>query len=293
MHATGPALELCGCSLPLHHASFSADALHQVLDGELAQRAEATRKLREVQKQLMLLGGLVPPSPVVTAAAAAAAAASRGAGAAAAAAAAAKAALPREEVLQQEAARLQAAIDKHSANVKVRKCMGLLRCCINSWLILQASFAQHSAPSNQQLSWHVSRLPVGGLMVRVVSLAPEGVEVTASFTTSNIASCYVLQELQEQWERARADEQSRGAGAADVKRWTGIRNIIEARELLRTLFMCACAQKAQVGGSGGVRSGWTAAMCGNRMQRIHRRWFLHWGLPCGHLTDWITWSQAA
>ncbi|WIA39358.1 hypothetical protein OEZ86_005467 [Tetradesmus obliquus] len=143
----------------------------KVLDGELAQRAEATRKLREVQKQLMLLGGLVPPSPVVTAAAAAAAAASRGAGAAAAAAAAAKAALPREEVLQQEAARLQAAIDKHSANVK---------------------------------------------------------------------------ELQEQWERARADEQSRGAGAADVKRWTGIRNIIEARELLRTLFMCACAQKAQV-----------------------------------------------
>jgi kinesin family protein 4/21/27 len=93
--------------------------LLQVLDGELAQRAEATRKLREVQKQLMLLGGLVPPSPVVTAAAAAAAAASRGAGAAAAAAAAAKAALPREEVLQQEAARLQAAIDQHSANVKV------------------------------------------------------------------------------------------------------------------------------------------------------------------------------
>jgi hypothetical protein len=61
-----------------------------------------------------------------------------------------------------------------------------------------------------------------------------------------IVCCCVLQELQEQWERARADEQSRGAGAADVKRWTGIRNIIEARELLRTLFMCACAQKAQV-----------------------------------------------
>ena len=57
----------------------------------------------------------------------------------------------------------------------------------------------------------------------------------------------VLQELQEQWERARSDEQSRGAGAADVKRWTGIRNIVEARELLRTLFLSACAQKAQVG----------------------------------------------
>ncbi|KAF8064520.1 KIN4A [Scenedesmus sp. PABB004] len=138
----------------------------KVLEGELAQRAEATRRLREVQKQLMLLGGLVPPSPVVTAAAAAAAAASRGAGAGAGATA-----LPREEVLQQDAARLQAAIEQHSANVK---------------------------------------------------------------------------ELQEQWERARSDEQSRGAGAADVKRWTGIRNIVEARELLRTLFLCACAQKAQV-----------------------------------------------
>lgn len=87
-----------------------------MLEGELAQRAEATRKLREVQKQLMLLGGLVPPSPVVTAAAAAAAAANRGKSAAAAAA---KAALPREEVLQQDAARLQAAIERHSANVKV------------------------------------------------------------------------------------------------------------------------------------------------------------------------------
>lgn len=56
----------------------------------------------------------------------------------------------------------------------------------------------------------------------------------------------VLQELQKQWERARNDEQSRGAGAADVRRWTGIRNIVEARELLRTLFVSACSQKAQV-----------------------------------------------
>lgn len=102
-----------------------------MLEGELAQRAEATRRLREVQKQLMLLGGLVPPSPVVTAAAAAAAAASRGASAAAAAA---KAALPREDILQQDAAKLQAAIDKHSANVKV----GYMCCC---WLHSALQFA--------------------------------------------------------------------------------------------------------------------------------------------------------
>lgn len=74
-----------------------------------------------------------------------------------------------------------------------------------------------------------------------------------------LACCYLLaclltylltgvcmQELQEQWERARSEEQSRGTGAADVRRWTGIRNIIEARELLRTLFVAACGQRAQV-----------------------------------------------
>lgn len=65
-------------------------------------------------------------------------------------------------------------------------------------------------------------------------------------TLTAAANTDVLQELQEQWERARNDEQSRGAGAADVKRWTGIRNIVEARELLRTLFVSACSQKAQV-----------------------------------------------
>lgn len=63
--------------------------------------------------------------------------------------------------------------------------------------------------------------------------------------------CFVFpwrppQELQEQWERVRAEEQSRGAGAADVRRWTGIRNIVEAREMLRTLFISACTQRAQV-----------------------------------------------
>jgi hypothetical protein len=48
-------LPQCGCVL-----------VRQVLEGELAQRAEKTRQLREIQKQLMLLGGLVPPSPLVT-----------------------------------------------------------------------------------------------------------------------------------------------------------------------------------------------------------------------------------
>lgn len=84
----------------------------QVLDGELAQRADATRKLREVQKQLMLLGGLVPPSPVVTAAAAAAA---RGRGNISSG----DGGLPEEAVLTQDAKKLQEAIESHTRSVKV------------------------------------------------------------------------------------------------------------------------------------------------------------------------------
>jgi len=107
---------------------------HQVLDGELAQRAEATRRLREVQKQLMLLGGFVPPSPVVTAAAAAhAAAADRASGGGDAGVASL---LPREDVLQREAARLQDSIERRSTNIKV--------CCLD----LHYCLVCHSASCN-------------------------------------------------------------------------------------------------------------------------------------------------
>ena len=45
---------------------------------------------------------------------------------------------------------------------------------------------------------------------------------------------------------------SQGGGAADAKRWTGIRTIIEARELLRTLFRLSCDQKWVQGLDSGV-----------------------------------------
>lgn len=45
-----------------------------------------------------------------------------------------------------------------------------------------------------------------------------------------------INELQAQWERQKAEEESRGGGALDVRRWTGIKSAVEARELLRTLF---------------------------------------------------------
>lgn len=104
---------MCACLCCLHGL--------KVLDGELAQRAEATRKLREVQKQLMLLGGLVPPSPVVTAAAVAAVK-ERGAGSHATRSEPGSTTPgPTEEsALHREAKQLQEAINKHSDSIKVK-----------------------------------------------------------------------------------------------------------------------------------------------------------------------------
>ena len=50
-------------------------------------------------------------------------------------------------------------------------------------------------------------------------------------------------ELQAAWEKAKQEEENKGGGAADAKRWTGVRNAIEARELLRTVFRIACDHK--------------------------------------------------
>ena len=50
-------------------------------------------------------------------------------------------------------------------------------------------------------------------------------------------------ELQGALEKAKQEEENRGGGAADAKRWTGVRNAPEARELLRTVFRIACDHK--------------------------------------------------
>lgn len=96
-------------------------AVCQVLEGELAQRAEATRRLREVQKQLMLLGGLVPPSPVVTAAAAAAARGRRNSGNPLSSGGfGSSGGMSEEATLMQETKNLQDSIDGHTKSIKVR-----------------------------------------------------------------------------------------------------------------------------------------------------------------------------
>jgi kinesin family protein 4/21/27 len=52
-----------------------------------------------------------------------------------------------------------------------------------------------------------------------------------------------ISELQVAWERSKVDEEQKGGGAADARRWTGIKSIVEARDLLKTVFRAACDQR--------------------------------------------------
>ena len=48
--------------------------------------------------------------------------------------------------------------------------------------------------------------------------------------------------------RAQAEEDAKsGSSASEARRWTGVRTIVEARSLLKTLFRAAAGHKAQVG----------------------------------------------
>ena len=52
-----------------------------------------------------------------------------------------------------------------------------------------------------------------------------------------------IKELQAAWEAAKLEEEGRGGGAVDSKRWNGLRSVQESRELLRSLFRVACDHK--------------------------------------------------
>lgn len=48
--------------------------------------------------------------------------------------------------------------------------------------------------------------------------------------------------------RAQAEEDVKsGSAASEARRWTGVRTVVEARSLLKTLFRAAAGHKAQVG----------------------------------------------
>ncbi|EFJ41236.1 Kif4 type kinesin [Volvox carteri f. nagariensis] len=140
----------------------------KVIDGELAQRAEATRKLKELEKRLTYLDQTQPASPLLMAGG--------------------HAVLP------------------FSPNTASTMAMGA---------------GAASDPEYRQK-----------LLTKKREL-----EEKVAYHNEQIT------ELQADWERQKAEEESRGGGALDPRRWTGLRTVAECRELLRTLFRMSVESK--------------------------------------------------
>ena len=45
--------------------------------------------------------------------------------------------------------------------------------------------------------------------------------------------------------KAKAEEEQKSQAASDARRWNGLRTIVEARALLKSMFKVATTQKAQ------------------------------------------------
>lgn len=59
--------------------------------------------------------------------------------------------------------------------------------------------------------------------------------------------CYASQilETQQQLMKTKAEEDQKSQAASDARRWNGLRTIVEARALLKSIFKVAANQKAQ------------------------------------------------
>ncbi|KXZ43975.1 hypothetical protein GPECTOR_76g796 [Gonium pectorale] len=147
-------LEMCNMSFEFR----------KIIDGELAQRAEASRALKELEKSLTRLDQVQPASP-----------------------------------------------------------------------LLQAGAVIADAPISPALA---STLGASGPDMRDKIVAKRKVlEEKVAYHNAQIC------ELQAQWERQKAEEESRGGGANDMRRWAGLRNMVEGRELLRILFRLSVESK--------------------------------------------------
>ena len=55
-----------------------------------------------------------------------------------------------------------------------------------------------------------------------------------------------ISDLQSAWDQAKLEEEGRGGGAVDASRWANVQSLMEARDLLKSVFMTAGDYKSQV-----------------------------------------------
>jgi hypothetical protein len=77
--------------------------------------------------------------------------------------------------------------------------------------------------------------------------------VVLALQLMSVRLCLQILLTQQQLMKAKSDEENKGGGAADARRWNGLRNVVESRALLKTAFRTASTLKAQVDRSSALR----------------------------------------
>ena len=232
-----------------------------MLEGEKAQRAEAARALADASRRLAAAAQLAALQPDQA---------------------------PPVAALEAERDALNARLQRHSAQVRLGAC---------AWGTRHALEDNPTRPLCEQAcaampELHIERLQactkeihVGihapyhrALLLEIrrqwpadtifVDITTTGIEATACNAAAQIM------ETQAALTRAQAEEEGRAGTAAasnpaEARRWNGVRTIVEARSLLKTVFRAAAGHKAQVCGGAGLtlagpgcfRWPWTASHC--------------------------------
>jgi len=66
-----------------------------------------------------------------------------------------------------------------------------------------------------------------------------------------LGACAQILEIQEALGRAKDADDARAGGAADPRRWTGLRTVVDARAMLKAVFQAAAQSRVQVRGQSG------------------------------------------
>lgn len=97
----------------------------------------------------------------------------------------------------------------------------------------------------------VSHCSLAALKQKCLSPITSCKELTCTFVVlalqlMTVRLCLQILLTQQQLMKAKSDEENKGGGAADARRWNGLRNVVESRALLKTAFRTASTLKAQV-----------------------------------------------
>lgn len=226
-----------------------------MIEGELALRANANRQLKDIEKRLLQLDQLVPASPLVKGSDGGLGSMLKLRGESREKLLEAKEELEKQVCVARpgggEGGSSWCASDSRRARalrVEARKAEGPVAVpCLCTFLPpISALHTCHMSPCLAILCGRIwqprASLPTKPAISAMYACVQQPWPPTPACmqVASHNAS---ISDLQAQWEAAKADEEGRGGGAVDARRWVGVRNVVESRDLLRTLFRLSSDMK--------------------------------------------------